>query len=170
MSKTLVLCMCIFFTSTGFSKEIEVLMKNKGKNGEKMVFEPSLIKVMPGDTINFVATTSGHQVQSFKKGVPENCSIQTKKGKKEKSIDCSKGKTKNILKSGSIKKGSKYSVTINEQGFYAIMCKPHLAMGMVGLIVVGEPDNKSAFEKKLFQNKKLKKKGLKRMEKILSKI
>jgi plastocyanin len=160
----------LIFSAPVFSKEITVQMKNKGSNGEKMVFEPSLIRANPGDTINFVAKTSGHQVQSFKKGVPKKCSIQTKKGKKEKTVDCSKGKTKNILKSGSIKKGGTYSVTIKDKGFYAIMCKPHLAMGMVGLIVVGDPKNKKAFVENLRSNKKLKKKGLKRMKKLLTKI
>ncbi len=166
----LIVFIFIAFSHESFSKNFEVLMKNKGSNGEKMVFEPALVKVSPGDTINFVATSSGHQVQSFKKGVPEKCSIKTKKGKKEKAVDCSKGDKKNILKSGSIKKGATYSVTISDEGYYAIMCKPHMTMGMVGLIVVGSPKNSDAFKKKLFTNKKLKKKSLARMKKILGNI
>ena len=160
----------VIFSNSSFSKDFEVLMKNKGANGEKMVFEPALVKVSPGDTVNFVATSSGHQVQSFKKGVPEKCSIKTKKGKKEKTVDCSKGDKKNILKSGSIKKGATYSVTISDEGYYAIMCKPHMTMGMVGLIVVGNPKNSESFKKKLLTNKKIKKKSLARMKKILSSI
>ena len=34
--------------------------------------------------------------------------------------------------------------TIDKPGVYGFKCKPHYGMGMVGLIVVGEPVNKTA--------------------------
>lgn len=36
--------------------EIEVKTLNKGSDRGKMVFEPTLVKIGPGDTIKFVAT------------------------------------------------------------------------------------------------------------------
>ena len=36
--------------------EIEVKMLNKGSDGVPMVFEPSFVKIVPGDTVKFVST------------------------------------------------------------------------------------------------------------------
>lgn len=175
MSIKLLLCISLLFSFGLSAKEIEVLMKNKGSNGEKMVFEPALIKADVGDTIKFVAVKNGHQVQSFKGGVPTECSFTTQEFSKEaKSGDCTKGTKKNIIKSKSIKKNKPYSVTINTEGYYALMCKPHYSMGMVGLIVVGAPKNAAAFKASLLskdrKGKKLKGKSLKRMNAILEQI
>lgn len=35
--------------------QIEVKMVNKGSDGGVMVFEPTQVKIEPGDTVNFVA-------------------------------------------------------------------------------------------------------------------
>ena len=150
-------------------------MKNKGTDGEKMVFEPALIKAEVGDTIKFVATTAGHQVQSFKGVVPSECSFTTQnEGKPEKAGDCTKGAKKNVIKSKIIKKNKYFSVKINTQGYFPVMCKPHYAMGMVGLIVVGNPGDKEGFKTTLLskkrKGKKLKGKSLKRMNKILGQL
>jgi len=32
-------------------------------------------------------------------------------------------------------------VVFDKPGIYGVRCKPHYGMGMVGLIVVGQPDN-----------------------------
>jgi plastocyanin len=173
--KSLSFLVLLLFSNILFSKEIEVLMKNKGSDGEKMVFEPALIKANVGDTIKFVATTSGHQVQSFKGVVPSECkfSIQND-GKAEKSGDCSKGATKNVIKSKIIKKNKAFTLTIKSEGYFPIMCKPHYAMGMVGLIVVGSPKDKETFKTALMskerKGKKLKRKSLKRMNILLEQI
>lgn len=42
-------------TSFAAAAVIEVKMLNKGSDGGKMVFEPTLVKIEPGDTIKFVA-------------------------------------------------------------------------------------------------------------------
>ena len=169
------LCLTLLTPAALLSKEIEVLMKNKGSDGEKMVFEPALIKAEVGDTIKFVAVKNGHQVQSFKGGVPTNCDFTTQEFSKEvKKGDCSKGLSKNIIKSKKIKKNKPYIVTINTEGYYALMCKPHYSMGMVGLIVVGSPKNAAEFKKSFLskdrKGKKLKGKSLARMNAILEQI
>ena len=173
--KSLIFIGLLLISGSLFSKEIEVLMKNKGSDGEKMVFEPALIKASVGDTIKFVATTAGHQVQSFKGVVPAECKFTTQNdGKPAKDGDCSKGAKKNVIKSKIIKKNKAFSVTIKSEGYFPIMCKPHYAMGMVGLIVVGAPKDKEAFKTNLMskerKGKKLKGKSLKRMNKLLEQI
>ena len=50
--------------------EFEVKMLNKGEKGG-MVFQPDFIKAAPGDTIKFVPTDKGHNVESIKGMIPE---------------------------------------------------------------------------------------------------
>ena len=50
--------------------EYEVRMLNKGTEG-MMVFEPSFLKIAPGDTVRFVATDKGHNVLSIEGMSPE---------------------------------------------------------------------------------------------------
>ena len=150
--KLIGLLISILTLSSTYAGVVEVKMYNKTDDGKKMVFVPSLIKANPGDTIKFVAMSAGHQVQSFRGGVPSECDITSKQGKKpEKKSKCS---DKYAFKSKNIKKNDFYSVTLKKEGHYAIMCKPHFAMGMVGLIVVGNPKDKDNFKKALLSDKK----------------
>ena len=50
--------------------ETVVKMLNKGQNGV-MVFEPELVTVAPGDTVRFVPTDKGHNVESLKGMLPD---------------------------------------------------------------------------------------------------
>ena len=45
--------------------EFEVMMLNKGEKGT-MVFQPDYIKAAPGDTIRFLPTDKGHNVETIK--------------------------------------------------------------------------------------------------------
>jgi pseudoazurin len=99
--------------------EHEVKMLNKGAAGV-MVFEPSVIKIAPGDTVHFVATDKGHNVESIDGMLPEGA--QAFKSEMNKDL----------------------TVAFDKPGVYGIKCKPHYGMGMVGLVVVGEPVNKAA--------------------------
>ncbi len=99
--------------------EHEVKMLNKGAAG-MMVFEPSVIKIAPGDTVHFVPADKGHNVESIDGMLPEGA--QPFKGEMNKDL----------------------TVAFDKAGVYGIRCKPHYGMGMVGLVVVGEPVNKTA--------------------------
>lgn len=92
----------------------EVLMLNKDSEGRTMQFEPAFLKVEPGDTVTFVAKDKGHNSESMANAIPEGATAW--KGKINEEI----------------------TVTLTEEGFYAYKCLPHQAMGMVGLIQVGE--------------------------------
>jgi len=130
----------LFFASAVSSAEIEVKMLNKGSDGEKMVFEPAVIIANVGDVVTFLPTDKGHMAASMKGMIPE--------GAKK-----FKGKT-----------NKKVSYEITEEGLYGIKCTPHMANGMVAIIVVG-----SSFEKEKFlEGKKVSKKAKVRFEDYLS--
>lgn len=94
----------------------QVLMLNKGDKGA-MVFQPDFIKAAPGDTVTFVPTDKGHDAESIKGMIPEGA--EPFKGKMNQEI----------------------TVTLDKEGVYGVKCTPHYAMGMVALIVVGNPVN-----------------------------
>lgn len=100
--------------SGALAADHEVRMLNKGSNGQAMQFEPAFLKIEPGDTVTFVATDKSHNSESLKNGIPESATEW-------------KGKINEEIK-----------VTFEAEGLYAYKCTPHLGMGMVGLIQVGE--------------------------------
>lgn len=97
----------------------QVQMLNKGDKGA-MVFQPDFIKAAPGDTVTFLPTDKGHDAESIKGMLPEG--VEPFKGKISQPI----------------------TVTVNAEGVYGVKCTPHYGMGMVALIVVGQPANLDA--------------------------
>jgi pseudoazurin len=104
------------FAGAAGAAEVEVKMLNKGTEGV-MVFEPAFVKINPGDTVKFVATDKGHNVETVDGMLPE-------------------GGTKFVGKSN-----EEISVTFDKAGVYGYKCKPHYGMGMVGMVVVGDATN-----------------------------
>jgi plastocyanin len=66
----LVAAATLAMTGLAAAAEIEVKMLNKGSDGGMMVFEPALVKVEPGDTVNFIATDKGHNAEAIKGMLP----------------------------------------------------------------------------------------------------
>jgi pseudoazurin len=102
-------------TGTAHAVEHEILMLNRGDR--PMVFEPEFIRAAPGDTIRFVATDPGHNAEIIAGMLPEGAEPFK----------------------GAINEEIVY--TLEKEGVYGIKCAPHYAMGMVALIIVGEPEN-----------------------------
>lgn len=96
-----------------FAADFEVHMLNKGAAGT-MVFEPAFVQVQPGDTVTFIPTDKGHNVETIKDMLPEG-------------VEPFKSKVNET-----------YTVTFDVAGVYGVKCTPHFAMGMVGLIFVGD--------------------------------
>ena len=96
--------------------EVEVKLLNKGADGV-MVFEPAFVKIAPGDTVKFVSTDKGHNAESIKGMLPEGATPFV--GKNNEDI----------------------AVKFEQEGVYGIKCLPHYGMGMVAMIVVGNPGN-----------------------------
>ena len=82
-----------------------------------MVFEPPVLKVSVGDTINFVLVDPMHNSASFPNMIPSNA--ESWNGTINESI----------------------SVTLDVEGVYVYNCTPHAMMAMVGVIQVGEAVN-----------------------------
>lgn len=99
--------------TTAQAADFEVHMLNKGKDGA-MVFEPGLTKVAKGDTVTFIPTDKSHNAETFKDLIPEGATPF--KGKMNESI----------------------KITFDVPGAYAVKCSPHVGMGMVALVVVGD--------------------------------
>ena len=93
--------------------EHEVQMLNKGPDGQRNWFEPAVLRIEPGDTIKFVPTDKGHNSASVV--IPEGAEAWNGKLSKET------------------------AVTLAVPGLYSYKCTPHFGLGMVGLIVVGDP-------------------------------
>jgi pseudoazurin len=94
--------------------EYEVRMLNRGEAGI-MVFEPAFLEVSPGDTVHFRAVDKGHNAASIDGMIPDGA------------ITWKGGLNKDV------------TVTLDAEGVYGVRCVPHYGMGMVALIVVGDP-------------------------------
>jgi len=97
--------------------EIEVKMLDKGNDGA-MVFEPALVKIEPGDSVKFIASSKGHNAETIKGMLPDGATPFVGKINQE------------------------IAVTFDKPGVYGVKCLPHYGMGMVALVVVGAPVNK----------------------------
>nr|WP_234710600.1 pseudoazurin [Sinorhizobium arboris] len=101
------------FAGSAYAADFEVHMLNKGSEGS-MVFEPAFVRVSPGDSVTFLPTDKGHNVETIKDMIPDGASP---------------------FKS---KMNESYKVTFDVPGIYAVKCAPHIGMGMVGVVIVGD--------------------------------
>jgi pseudoazurin len=109
----------VLFAGVAAAAEFDVKMLNRGAGGP-MVFEPNLVRIAPGDTVQFIAADKGHDAMSVPGMVPDGA--QPFEGKLSQDL----------------------TVTFTVPGVYGFKCKPHYAMGMVGVVVVGDPVNLDA--------------------------
>ncbi|MBB6182498.1 MULTISPECIES: pseudoazurin [Hyphomicrobiales] len=100
--------------SSGGAQTHEVQMVNKDPEGRPMQFVPAYLKIAPGDSVKFVATDKGHNSEPILGMIPEGA--ETWKGKINEEI----------------------TVTFDVEGIYGYKCLPHFALGMVGIIQVGD--------------------------------
>ena len=96
--------------------DYQVHMINQGAGG-MMQFDPQLVKIAPGDTVHFIATDGGHNVQSVDGMIPAGAKPF----------------------SGVV--GKDLTVTFSVPGVYGYRCTPHGTLGMVGLVFVGTAVN-----------------------------
>jgi pseudoazurin len=97
-----------------FAADYEVKMLNVGQGDHTMVFEPALLHIAPGDSVTFVPEDRGHNSASMETMLPPGAA-----GWK-----------------GAI--SEPVTVTFKVDGTYGYICEPHYALGMVGLILVGD--------------------------------
>ena len=119
------------------AEDMTIEMLNKRDDGAKMVYSEDIARIDVGDTITWVPTSKGHNVE-FVAG-PEGWDLP-KKSKNNKEV----------------------AITFDTPGIYMYQCTPHKSMGMIALVVVGEDtSNKDAIAKAKAMGKSKKKlKGL----------
>ena len=101
------------FVVPAFAEDISIDMSNKRDDGAKMVYSEDITRIDVGDTITWVPTSKGHNVEIV--AAPEGFDIP-KKSKNNKEV----------------------AITFDTPGVYLYQCTPHKSMGMIALIVVGD--------------------------------
>jgi len=116
-----------------FAEDTTIEMLNKRDDGAKMVYSEDITRIDVGDTITWVPTSKGHNVEIIV--APEGFDIP-KKSKNNKEV----------------------SITFDAPGVYLYQCTPHASMGMIAFVVVGEDtSNLEAIKKAKVRGKSKKK-------------
>ena len=103
-----------FALPTGaMAEDTTVEMLNKRDDGAKMVYSEDITVIEVGDTVTWVPTAKGHNVE-FIAG-PDGWDAPKKS-----------------------KLSKEYSYTFDTPGVYLYQCTPHKTMGMIAIVVVGE--------------------------------
>jgi pseudoazurin len=105
------------WSPAALAKEIEMKALNCGPTGAFFVFAPEVVRIEPGDAVTFVGSDKGHQVHVVPGMIPEGA--QPFEG----------GMSQDL------------KVTFTVPGVYVVACRPHTALGMLAVIVVGDPVN-----------------------------
>ena len=98
------------------AEDMTIEMLNKREDGAKMVYSEDIARIEVGDTITWVPTSKGHNVE-FIAG-PAGWDAP-KKSKLSKEV----------------------AITFDTPGVYLYQCTPHKTMGMIAVVVVGDGDN-----------------------------
>jgi len=123
----------VFLSNLAYADNITLEMLNKRDDGQKMVYSEDVARVNVGDTVTWVPTSKGHNVEIV--AAPEGFDIP-KKSKNNKEV----------------------SITFDVPGIYYYWCTPHKGMGMIGLVIVGDDvSNKDAIAKAKAMGKSKKK-------------
>ena len=101
---------------TAHAEDMTINMLNKRDDGAKMVYSQDIARIDVGDTITWVPTSKGHNVE-FIAG-PDGWKAP-RKSKLNKEVE----------------------MTFDTPGVYVYQCSPHKSMGMIGIVVVGDGDN-----------------------------
>lgn len=105
--------LAVLLAAPALAEVHEVEMYNRSENGP-MIYEPSYLRIAPGDSVRFVPTQPGHNAATIDSMIPEGATPFTSRINED------------------------VTVTFDATGSYGIKCSPHLAMGMVMLIHVGD--------------------------------
>ena len=106
----------VALTTSAYAEDTTVEMLNNRDDGAKMVYSEDITRIDVGDTITWVPTAKGHNVE-FIAG-PDGWKAP-RKSKLNKEVE----------------------MTFDTPGVYVYQCSPHKSMGMIGIVVVGDGDN-----------------------------
>ena len=110
MMKYFALAAAMFMSTPAFAADLTIEMLNKDAAGKKMVYSEEIARIEVGDTVTWVPTDRGHNVEMISS--PNDLKFKSKNNKEAK-------------------------ITFEVPGLYLYWCTPHKGMGMIGLVVVG---------------------------------
>ena len=123
MKKIILAIIILLYPIVSHAADITVEMLNKRADGQIMVYSEDISRIDVGDTITWVPTTKGHNVE-FLAG-PDGWEAPKRS-----------------------KMNKEYSYKFEIPGIYFYQCTPHKGMGMIALVVVGgNTSNKDAIAK-----------------------
>ena len=131
----------VALTTSAYAEDTTVEMLNKRDDGAKMVYSEDITRIDVGDTITWVPTSKGHNVE-FIAG-PDGWKAP-KKSKLNKEVE----------------------MTFDTPGVYLYQCSPHKSMGMIAIVVVGEADPKLVKDR--LKGVKVKGKSKKKLKALLA--
>tara|TARA_B100000497_G_scaffold95390_1_gene106986 strand:- start:72 stop:506 length:435 start_codon:yes stop_codon:yes gene_type:complete len=130
-------------STSALAADISVDMLNKRDDGAKMVYSEDISRIDVGDSITWLPTSKGHNVE-FIAG-PDGWDAP-KKSKLSKQV----------------------TITFDEPGVYLYQCSPHKTMGMIAVVIVGEQDPKVVKDR--LKDVKVKGKSKKKLKEILGNL
>ena len=119
--KLILSALIALFVAPAMAADVTIEMLNKDADGNKMVFSQEIVQIDSGDTVTWVPTSKGHNVEII--ASPNGMKFKSKNNKEAK-------------------------ITFDQPGIYYYWCTPHKGMGMIGLVVVdGDLSNKDEVAK-----------------------
>jgi len=133
----------VALSTPAFAADTTVEMLNKRDDGAKMVYSEDITRIDVGDTITWVPTAKGHNVE-FVAG-PDGWDAP-KKSKLSKEV----------------------AITFDTPGVYVYVCTPHATMGMIAVVIVGDTDPKVVKDR--LKDVKVKGKSKKKLADLLGQL
>ena len=127
---------------TAHAEDITIDMLNKRDDGAKMVYSQDIATINVGDTITWLPTQKGHNVE-FIAG-PDGWEAPKKS-----------------------KLGKEYAYTFDTPGVYLYQCTPHKSMGMIAIVVVGDLTQEGV---DAIKDAKVKGKSKKKLKELLAEL
>ncbi|MGY8975335.1 MAG: plastocyanin/azurin family copper-binding protein [Alphaproteobacteria bacterium] len=139
--------LCLGFSIGAFAKDIitaetnVIEMLNKRDDGSIMVYSVDIAKIAAGETITWMPKDKMHNVEMLKG--PDGAKLPKKS-----------------------KFSKEFSMTFDVPGIYVYRCTPHVAMGMIAIVIVGgDVSNKEAIS-----NTRMMGKAKKKLVKLLESV
>ena len=111
----------LLMSTPALAADMTIEMLNKDSDGNRQIFSEELARIDIGDTITWIPTNKGHNIEMV--ASPNNMKLKSKNNKE-------------------------VQITFKDPGIYYYWCTPHKGMGMIGLVVVGgDTSNKDQIAK-----------------------
>ena len=93
---------------------VEALNIDPDDRSRRMIYQPEILRIAPGEAVRFVPVDRGHNVESFPDMLPED-------------VEPFRAPVNEAL-----------TVQFAAEGTHGYFCQPHRVMGMMGFVLVGD--------------------------------